>query len=89
MVATAIGPWGSVRGAHSLASRVPVPVRPTQVTQADYSRPPPPPEASKNAPPDTKSIVVMGDSMADWLAYGLEEAFAEAPEISVTRKARP
>jgi hypothetical protein len=31
----------------------------------------------------------MGDSMADWLAYGLEEAFADAPEISVIRKAHP
>jgi len=27
--------------------------------------------------------------MADWLAYGLEEAFADALEISVVRKARP
>ena len=63
--------------------------RPAQVAQADYSRPPLPPKADKDAPPDVKSIVVMGDSMADWLAYGLEEAFADAPEISVARKARP
>jgi hypothetical protein len=63
--------------------------RPAQVAQTDYSRAPPQPKAEKNAPPDVKSIVVMGDSMVDWLAYGLEEAFAEAPEISVTRKGRP
>jgi hypothetical protein len=63
--------------------------RSAQVAQADYSRPPLPAEADKTTRPDVKSIVVMGDSMADWLAYGLEEAFAEAPEISVTRKARP
>jgi uncharacterized protein len=64
-------------------------VRPVLLALADYSRPPPRPAADKNAPPDVKSIVVMGDSMADWLAYGLEEVFAETSEISVTRKARP
>src|SRR5256885_2482513 len=36
----------------------------------------------------TMKIVVFGDSMADWLAYGLEEAFAEAPEIGILRKHR-
>ena len=35
------------------------------------------------------NVVVFGDSMADWLAYGLEEAFAETPEIGITRKPRP
>jgi uncharacterized protein len=37
----------------------------------------------------TTNIVVFGDSLADWLGYGLEEAFAETPEIGVTRKPRP
>jgi len=36
----------------------------------------------------TTSIVVMGDAMADWLAYGLEDAFADAPEIAILRKNR-
>ena len=27
-------------------------------------------------------MVVFGDSMADWLAYGLEDAFADAPEFA-------
>jgi hypothetical protein len=35
------------------------------------------------------SVLVLGDSMADWLGFGLEEAFAESPEIGVTRKPRP
>jgi hypothetical protein len=69
-------------------ARVRAQTRTAQLAQADYSRPPPP-AANKNVPPDLKSIVVMGDSMADWLAYGLEEVFTESPEISVTRKARP
>ena len=33
--------------------------------------------------------MVIGDSMADWLAYGLEENFADTPEIGVVRKIRP
>jgi hypothetical protein len=39
--------------------------------------------------PDTepqRHVVVFGDSMADWLGYGLEEAFADANELGVTRK---
>ena len=34
------------------------------------------------------NVVVFGDSMAEWLAYGLEEAFAETPEIGINRKPR-
>jgi lysophospholipase L1-like esterase len=30
----------------------------------------------------------MGDANADWLAYGLEEAYSEKPEIAVARKHR-
>jgi hypothetical protein len=36
----------------------------------------------------TTNILVFGDSMADWLAYGLEDAFAETPEIGILRKPR-
>jgi len=32
--------------------------------------------------------VVIGDSLADWLGYGLEETFAETPEIGFVRKIR-
>ena len=34
----------------------------------------------------TATVVVMGDSMADWLAYGLEDAFSDSPEIAIVRK---
>ena len=56
-----------------------------QERQADYSRAPAP-RKSEGTP--TTKIVVMGDSMADWLAYGLEDAFADAPEIGIVRKHR-
>jgi uncharacterized protein len=36
----------------------------------------------------TVKIVVMGDANADWLAYGLEDAYSEKPEIGVVRKHR-
>ncbi len=35
-----------------------------------------------------RNVVVLGDAMADWLAYGLEDAFAEQPDIGVIRKHR-
>jgi hypothetical protein len=50
------------------------------------SRAPAPKKADKDALPPTTSIVVMGDAMADWLAYGLEDAFGDAPEIGILRK---
>jgi hypothetical protein len=31
---------------------------------------------------------VLGDAMADWLAYGLEDAFSEQPDMGVIRKHR-
>jgi uncharacterized protein len=51
--------------------------------QIDYSKAPPP-KKSDTSP--TTHVVVMGDAMADWLAYGLEDAFGDSPEIGVVRK---
>jgi hypothetical protein len=34
------------------------------------------------------SVIVLGDSMADWLAYGLEQAAAESPDIGILRRHR-
>jgi len=54
----------------------------------DNSRAPPPkkpdPKAEQVTP--TTSIFVLGDAMADWLAYGLEDTFSDSPEIAVVRK---
>jgi hypothetical protein len=48
----------------------------------------PSPQQRKADVPRTTSVLVMGDAMADWLAYGLEDAFMERPEIGITRKHR-
>ncbi|HVU43500.1 MAG TPA: SGNH family hydrolase [Xanthobacteraceae bacterium] len=46
----------------------------------------PPPRKLENPPSST--VVVVGDSMADWLAYGLEEIYADNQQIGVTRNVR-
>jgi hypothetical protein len=51
----------------------------------DYSKAPSP---RKPDVAPTTTIVVMGDPMADWLAYGLEDAFSDTPEIGIVRKSR-
>ncbi len=52
---------------------------------ADYSKAPPPRKLEK---PPSQTVVVIGDSMADWLGYGLDEKYADQPEIGVERKIR-
>ena len=63
--------------------------RPQQQPKADSSSAPP---AARRTPESTAAvnspILVLGDAMADWLAYGLEDAFAERPEFGVVRKHR-
>jgi uncharacterized protein len=51
----------------------------------DYSKAPPP-EKRDTAP--ERHILVLGDAMADWLAYGLEDAYAEQPDMGVIRRHR-
>lgn len=59
-----------------------------QQVPVDNSRAPPPRKADPKAEPvtPTTSIVVLGDGMADWLAYGLEDAFSDTPEVAIVRK---
>jgi hypothetical protein len=53
----------------------------------DYSRAPAPKKADPKAEAAvTTPILVLGDSMADWLGYGLEQAYADAPEIGILRR---
>src|SRR5216683_1636803 len=49
----------------------------------DFSKAPPP-EKRETVP--ERQILVLGDAMADWLAYGLEEAYSEQPDMGVVRK---
>ncbi len=46
------------------------------------------PAARRSETPPTRSIMVFGDSMADWLGFGLEEALSDSPDIGVARKHR-
>src|ERR1700730_1194199 len=52
---------------------------------ADFSHAPGP---AQKKPEATTPIVVMGDANADWLAYGLEDAFSENPDVGIVRKHR-
>lgn len=56
-----------------------------QAPAADFSRAPAPAHKPGDVQP-TSTIVVLGDSMADWLAYGLEDILADTPEVGVVRK---
>jgi hypothetical protein len=44
----------------------------------------PPPEKRETVP--ERNVLVLGDAMADWLAYGLEDAYSEQPDMGVIRK---
>ncbi|MEH2481901.1 hypothetical protein V1282_005258 [Nitrobacteraceae bacterium AZCC 2146] len=49
----------------------------------DYSKAPAPEKRDSAA---ERNVLVLGDSMADWLAYGLEDAYSEQPDMGVIRK---
>ncbi|WP_454624593.1 SGNH/GDSL hydrolase family protein [Bradyrhizobium cenepequi] len=54
-----------------------------QQPRQDFSRAPSP--AKRDTVPE-RNVLVVGDAMADWLAYGLEDAYAEQPDMGVIRK---
>ena len=69
----------------SVPRHMPRPVpRVKEANEQDFSKAPP---ARKRDSPMSR-VVVIGDSMADWLAYGLEDALSETPELGVIRKVR-
>ena len=67
----------------------PGPEQRKQQPKADYSQAPPAARRSaESAAAITSPILVLGDAMAEWLAYGLEDAFSEKPEFGIVRKHR-
>jgi uncharacterized protein len=59
--------------------------QPTEATKA-----PPPTPRKPDAPPTTSTVMVIGDSMGEWLAYGLEESYAtDAPDVGIVRNVHP
>ncbi len=50
----------------------------------NYSKAPPP--EKREAVVAEHNVLVLGDAMADWLAYGLEDAYNEQPDIGVIRR---
>lgn len=69
----------------------PVPVaRTVQPAPAEATRPPHE-RAGAAATPEvapTTFVLVLGDNLAEWLAFGVERAFEDVPEIGVTDKTR-
>ncbi|MGA7070618.1 MAG: DUF459 domain-containing protein, partial [Bradyrhizobium sp.] len=49
----------------------------------NYSKAPPPAKRDTVA---EHNVLVLGDAMADWLAYGLEDAYNEQPDMGVIRR---
>jgi len=60
--------------------------QPKRVYQ-DFSKAPPPEKRDPTIVPE-RNVMVLGDGMADWLAYGLEDAYVEQPDMGVIRKAK-
>ncbi|MBT1512301.1 DUF459 domain-containing protein [Bradyrhizobium sp. SRL28] len=54
-----------------------------QAPRQDFSRAPGP--AKRDTVPE-RNVLVLGDAMADWLGYGLEDAYSEQPDMGVIRK---
>jgi uncharacterized protein len=84
--------WGGGRRSsphpyHSKDSYNPFYRRPQPQPQVYESIKPPVPRKVETPPAET--VLVIGDSFGEWLAYGLELVFAETPQIGIVRKIKP
>jgi hypothetical protein len=59
---------------------------PRRQVREDFSKAPPAEKRDASAPAPERNILVLGDAMADWLAYGLEDAYSEQPDMGIIRK---
>src|SRR5690242_1766464 len=74
--------WGDRRPSYPNRSYDPyTPYRRQQVYESIK-----PPAPHKPEKPPAETVVVIGDMFAEWLAYGLEEVFAETLHIGIIRK---
>ena len=74
--------WGDRRPSYPNRSYDPyTPYRRQQVYESIK-----PPAPRKTETPPAETVVVIGNSFAEWLAYGLEQVFAETPQIGIVRK---
>ena len=83
------GGWFGNEPFEPFRPRAPRQVRPP--VREDFSKAPPPEKretAEKRETVPQRHILVLGDGMADWLAYGLEDAYTEQPDMGVIRKVR-
>ena len=90
--AEGFNPFGLFTPLFQRRSREPREYRQRQVPResrsdaADHSRAPPP---KKSDTTPTRHVAVMGASLSDWLAYGLEDIYADRPEVGIVRKNHP
>ena len=64
---------------------------PAAATPAEATRPPHERNGQAAAPAETGPttfVLVLGDNLAEWLAFGIERAFEDVPEIGVTDRTR-
>src|ERR1700735_1794392 len=74
--------WGARRPSYPNRSYDPyTPYRRQQVYESIK-----PPAARKTESPPAETVVVIGDSFGEWLAYGLEQVFAETPQVGISPK---
>jgi hypothetical protein len=64
------------------------PYNPFYQRQQTYEAVKPPAPRKVDTPP-AETVLVIGDSLADWLGYGLEEALTDTPQIGIVRKIKP
>jgi uncharacterized protein len=83
--------WGDRGGGGFYPNNSYDPYNPFSQRQQTYEslKPPAPAARKADTPPPTETVLVIGDSLADWLGYGLEEALADTPQIGIVRKIRP